>query len=139
MKILTILVISFFFVIASGCSSTHTVNTQSAIYSTSGFQPVHHQTAQFKNIEKKPLLSDHYLMMSLLDRPVTEDQKLMLAFASVQNSAQQNDYPQVPSIFVNTVMIKGAYIQHDRKNYSNNIYQRLIAKDINAISLSGPY
>ena len=32
-------------------------------------------------IVKKPLIADHHLMMSLLNRPVTEDQKMMLAFA----------------------------------------------------------
>ena len=33
-------------------------------------------------VEKKPLVSDHYLMLSLLNRPMTQDQQMMLAFAA---------------------------------------------------------
>jgi hypothetical protein len=115
MKILTIVTLIFLLLASIGCSSTRTV--------------------QYQEIEKRPLISDHYLMMSLLNRPVTEDQKLMLAFARVQDEYQQ----QLSPIFVNTVMIQGEKSEQSSNKRSNSVYKNLIAKDVNAIRMSGPY
>ena len=85
-------------------------------------------------VEKKPLLSDHYLMLSLLNRPVTEDQKMMLAFTR-QSDNYQNPY------FVNTIEIKG---DNSTDSYSNsssktiNSYSSLISQDFNSVRISGP-
>lgn len=114
MKLINIIVL-IILVICSACSSTKTVK-----------------------IEKKPLISDHYLMMSLLNRPMTGDQKLMLAFAKQQEQYFDNSSP----IFVNAVMIKGdKNEQPSQSTHSNNngIYSSLIAQDINAIRVSGPF
>jgi len=86
-------------------------------------------------IEKRPLLSDHHLMMSLLNRPMTQDQKMMLAFSKQQDSYQS----QTPTIFVNTIFIKGEKTEQPATNSQNNYYQHLIAKDINSVRVSGPY
>ena len=115
MKLLTTLILITFLLTSIGCSSTKTVNIE--------------------KIEKRALISDHYLMMSLLNRPVTEDQKLMLAFARVQDEYRQELSP----VFVNAVMIKGEKSEHGTNKRSSSIYSSLIAKDINAISMSGPY
>ncbi len=108
MKLLNIIIVTFLLLTTFACSSTKTVK-----------------------IEKKPLVSDHYLMMSLLNRPMTGDQKLMLAFAQQQDEYQQEAMP----IFVNAVMITGE--KSTRRN--QNIYTDLIAKDINAIRISGTF
>ncbi|MEW6991055.1 hypothetical protein AADZ91_10235 [Colwelliaceae bacterium 6441] len=115
MKPFITLLLFTFLLTAVGCSSTKTVNIQ--------------------KIEKRALISDHYLMMSLLNRPMTEDQKLMLAFAKTQDEYHQ----QLSPVFVNTVMIKGDKTADDIPSRTNNIYSSLIAKDINSIRMSGPY
>lgn len=115
MKKLTYLTLFFVLLTSIGCSSTKTV--------------------KYKHLEKKPLMSDHYLMMSLLNRPVTEDQKLMLAFARVQDEYQQ----QLTPVFVNAVMITGDKAEQSSHQRPTSIYSSLIAEDINAIRMSGPY
>lgn len=115
MKKLTIVILFSLLFSSIGCSSTRTV--------------------KYQEMEKKPLISDHYLMMSLLNRPVTEDQKLMLAFAKVQHDYQQ----QLSPIFVNAVMIKGEKTEQSPHERPTSFYSNLIAKDINAIRMSGPY
>lgn len=78
---------------------------------------------------KKPLISDHYLLMSLINRPVTADQQMMLAFAKQREMAYG-------SIFVNAVSIKGPkYVDNSSPQ---SIYNPLISNDINAINLQGP-
>ncbi len=86
-------------------------------------------TPQQTKLEKKPLISDHHLLMSLLNRPITADQKMMLAFAK-QRDYNNND------IFVNYVNIKGPRRNNDI--YTPTIYTALIANDINSIRLQGP-
>jgi hypothetical protein len=78
---------------------------------------------------KKPLISDHYLLMSLINRPVTADQQMMLAFAK-----EREIY--YGSAFVNAVSIKGPkYIDNSSPQ---NIYSALINNDQNSIALQGP-
>lgn len=93
-------------------------------------------TQHIVKIEKRPLISDHHLMMSLLNRPITQDQQLMLAFAD-----QQAQY-RTGSLFVNTVAILGEKptkpSTEQSYNRVNNSYTALIASDVNAIRLSGP-
>lgn len=80
-------------------------------------------------LTKKPLVSDHYLLMSLINRPVTADQQMMLAFAK----QRETDYGDV---FVNAVSIKGPkFIDNSTPT---NMYSRLIANDRNSIQLQGP-
>ena len=79
-------------------------------------------------IVKKPLISDHHLMMSLLNRPVTEDQKMMLAFAQ-QRERYTND------IFVNTVSIKGPKDSDIDIRRTQHVYAALIERDVNSVSI----
>ena len=115
MKLLTTLALCIFLITSIGCSSTKTIS--------------------MKKLEKRPLISDHYLMMSLLNRPMTEDQKLMLAFTKQQNSYFQDISP----VFVNAVMIKGEKTNQQQETRTIGIYDSLIAKDINSIRVSGPF
>jgi len=79
-------------------------------------------------IEKKPLISDHHLMMSLLHRPVPEDQKMMIAFAQ-QRERYSSD------IFVNAVSIKGPKASDDNINRPQHAYAALIERDVNAVTI----
>ncbi|WP_206484084.1 hypothetical protein [Thalassotalea sp. G2M2-11] len=88
-----------------------------------------------EKITKKPLVSDHHLMMSLLNRPMTGDQKLMLAFTQQQQDYQQDLAP----VFVNAVYIRGDKNTDEQITSHQGIYSALIAKDINAIRVSGPF
>jgi len=79
-------------------------------------------------LEKKPLISDHHLMMSLLNRPVTEDQKMMLAFAQ-----QREKYSN--AIFINSVSIKGPKSSDTNSQRNQHIYAGLIERDVNSVSI----
>jgi len=83
-------------------------------------------------IEKKPLISDHHLMLSLLNRTMTEDQQMMLAFAD-QRASFQAIY------FVNAVDIKGPKNdEYSITNRAKHNYSNLIAQDFNSVQISGP-
>ncbi|GHG01814.1 hypothetical protein [Thalassotalea marina] len=84
--------------------------------------------------DKKPLISDHYLMLSLLDRPITTDQQLMVAFAQQQDQLQQGLNP----VFVRPVYLIGAEIETKQTDKYTSYYSQLIAQDINAKRISGP-
>ena len=107
MKNLSLLVALTFITLLSGCSTTPEIIA-----------------------DKKPLTSDHMLMMSLLNRPITQDQKMMLAFAE-QRTELQSPY------FVNAIEIKGEK-SSDTQAKAPHIYSRLIAQDFNSVRISGP-
>jgi hypothetical protein len=79
-------------------------------------------------IVKKPLLSDHHLMMSLLNRPVTEDQKMMLAFAKQRESYSSD-------MFVNAVSIRGPKESDIDTSRVQHVYAALIERDVNSVSI----
>ena len=81
-------------------------------------------------VEKKPLVSDHYLMLSLLNRPMTQDQQMMLAFAE-----QRENYQRL--YFVNAVTIKGEKNEKQTTRMQHR-YSNLIAQDFNSVQISGP-
>lgn len=83
------------------------------------------------NSIKKPLPSDHHLMMSLLNRPMTADQAMMLAFAKERESYH--------SPFSNDgVEIKGERYPDEPSTRSRHAYAHLISQDINAVTISAP-
>lgn len=119
------------------CSSTEQVSNN--YYLDNGYSRgfVHNNfshtqfTSVNENTIKKAMNSDYQLMMSLLNRPITADQAMMLAFE--QERAHYN-YP-----FSNyAVEIKGEK-NSDKTNYrANNAYTELISQDINAVNISAP-
>lgn len=89
-------------------------------------------------IVKKPLISDHYLMLSLLNREITQDQQMMLAFAA-HRASYQSPY------FVNAVDIRGPKnnefnngFNGEYKTRPTHSYSKLIAQDFNSVQISGP-
>jgi len=86
-------------------------------------------TPKAEKLVKKTLVSDHYLLMSLLNRPIPADQQMMLAFAKQREV-------EYGAIFVNAVSIKGPKFI-DNSN-SLNTYSSLISNDVNSIGLQGP-
>lgn len=86
-----------------------------------------------KNSIKKPLNSDHQLMMSLLNRPMTADQAMMLAFAQ-----ERSRYSENFSNYANKgVMIKGDITSDNSNERTEHVYAQLISQDINSVSISG--
>jgi hypothetical protein len=82
-------------------------------------------------IEKKPLISDQYLLLSLLNRPVTQDQQMMLAFAK-----QRDDFQNL--YFVNSVEIRGPKSDATKSTRATHAFSNLIAQDFNSVRISGP-
>lgn len=86
-----------------------------------------------KDSIKKPLNSEHQLMMSLLNRPVTADQAMMLAF-----SQERTDYSDSFSNYANKgIMIKGDITSDNSNDRTEHVYAQLISQDINSVSISG--
>ena len=114
----------------TACSNTaqltqeNTISYPASAFEKSAFTPATNQT------EKKSFASDHHLMMSLLNRPMTADQKMMLAFAKLNQDNSQS------ASFNNYVSIRG---EKENKHQIKLItrYTKLIANDINAVNISG--
>jgi len=80
---------------------------------------------------KKSFACDHHLMTSLLNRPMTADQAMMLAFTK-QMQTQNN-----VSAFVDVVSIRGQKSVESQSSSSNSQYLTSIANDINAVTITG--
>ncbi len=102
-----------------------------------GYYKSHFKHTQFVPVTastvKKQSQSDHQLMMSLLNRPMTADQAMMLTFAKERRaysaSLSSNDYG---------VRIKGAKNSTNSQHHSEHIYASLIAQDINSVAVTAP-
>jgi len=122
------------------CSSTEQVNNEQlsdnsyAQHDNNSNFPHSQFTPISKHGIKKPLNSDHHLMMSLLNRPMTEDQAMMLAFAQ-ERAEYANSYSHYAN---NAVMIKGDKASDSSSNRTEHAYAQLISQDINAVSISAP-
>jgi len=86
-------------------------------------------TTYKKDSIKKAASSDQQLMLSLLNRPMPEDQRMMLAFAK----RQENYFPDST--------IVGVQIKGDSKTEKSQIrvisqYAQVIEQDINSVSIS---
>jgi len=119
------------------CSSTEQVNNNyfndngyargfvSDNFSHSQFTPVN------KNTIKKNMQSDHHLMMSLLNRPITADQAMMLAFEQ-ERANYSNSFSNY------AVEIKGDKSTDKLSSRAESRYTQLISQDINAVNISAP-
>jgi hypothetical protein len=72
-------------------------------------------------------------MMSLLNRPITADQVMMLAFAQ----ERANDTNNFANYVNNAVMIKGDKTSDNSSGRTEYVYAQLISQDINAVSITG--
>lgn len=119
------------------CSTTESINNSSFVdkrYDNSRMNK-HFSHTQFtpnnKSTIKKAMSSDHELMMSVLNRPITADQAMILALK--QERANYGPY------FSNyTVRIRGDRNSDTTNVRTENIYTQLISQDINAIDISAP-
>jgi hypothetical protein len=121
------------------CSSTeqvshHDLSGNDLTQNYAGYSFPHSQFTPINNGGiKKPLGSDHQLMMSLLNRPMTEDQAMMLAFAQ-----ERARYTHTFTNYANSgVVIKGAKVEDEISNRMGHVYAQLISKDINSVLISG--
>ncbi len=122
------------------CSSTEQANNEqlsdnaysqnyiTTSFSHSQFSPIN------KDSIKKPLNSDHQLMMSLLNRPMTADQAMMLSFAE-ERARYANNFPNYAN---NGIAIKGSKSSDSSSSRTKHVYAQLISQDINAVSISAP-
>ena len=136
------LVLSCIFLFA--CSSTQQVQTQRL--SENEFFKEYREVAIDANNEhlfhddislintpanRSHLYSDHQLMMSLLNRPITSDQAMMIAIAKEREHYNYSlpDYG---------IAIKGDKSMDKNDYRPNNRYTNLIIQDINSVNISAP-
>lgn len=129
MKIFTVGCTLFLSFILSACSSTAKVNLepQSDHYYAKNF--THHEfTTYHKDSVKKAAYSDQQLMLSLLNRAMPEDQRMMLAFAKRQES-------YLPESTIVGIQIKGDKRTEETKARVISNYARVIEQDNNAVMI----
>jgi hypothetical protein len=129
MKVLKIAIALLYCSLVVACSQTTHLTSESinSNYYSNDFKHTHF-TANHKGMQKKAASSDQQLMLSLLNRPIPEDQRMMLAFAK-----RHRDYSP-DSIIVGT-KIMGDKITNEPQEQNTSIYADLIENDINAISI----
>ncbi|MEW6994537.1 hypothetical protein AADZ84_09775 [Colwelliaceae bacterium MEBiC 14330] len=130
MKIFKISIALFFCSAIAACSHTKhlSVNTTDGHYYAKDFNHTQFSTYH-KGSHKKPTSSDRQLMQSLLNRPIPEDQRMMLAFAK----RQENYYPDSAIVGIKII---GEKDNNDTKQQNVSIYADLIVNDINSVSIS---
>lgn len=130
MKVFTIIVSLFLCLALSACSNTTPaeLSTNNNHYYAKAFN--HNEFATYnKDSIKKEASSDQQLMLSLLNRPVPEDQRMMLTFAKRQES-------YFPDSTIVGVQIKGDSKSDNKRSRSISQYAQVIEQDINAVSIS---
>lgn len=130
MKVFQITINLFFCFALAACSSTSQVNldNESNHYYAKEFS--HHEfTVHNKDSIKKAASSDQQLMLSLLNRPMPEDQRMMLAFAKRQET-------YFPDSTIVGIQIKGDKSQQEDKTRVSSQYAHIIKQDINSVAIS---
>ncbi|PKI14714.1 hypothetical protein [Colwellia sp. 12G3] len=130
MKVLKIFSSLFITFAISACSSTAQVNfePQNNHYYTKDF--IHSEfTVYHKGSVKKSASTDQQLMFSLLNRPMPEDQRMMLAFAEHQER-------YLPDSTIVGIQIKGHKRTEETKERVSSNYAHVIEQDINAVMIS---
>lgn len=136
MKVLKSVVIILISTLVCACGSTskHSLNTDVNTELKNGYyqSQFSHNSFSLSNHKtiKKSNTSDHHLMLSLLNRPMTEDRKMMLAFAK-----QRARY--LPVQLAQGIQIKGD-VKQDSNGTNELPYTVLIAQDSNAINIIAP-
>ncbi|AAZ26476.1 hypothetical protein [Colwellia psychrerythraea] len=130
MKVFKIAVCLLCFLVLGACSNTAQVepSSENNHYFAKEFSHNEFITYQ-KDSVKKSASSDHELMLSLLNRPMPEDQRMMLAFAQ----RQANYFPDSTII---GVQIKGDKKNQNISTRTRSQYAQTIAQDINAVTIS---
>lgn len=126
-KLISYLIISLSL---SACSSTSlpVFTTDDNHYYAKDFTHTEFSTSDKTSI-KKQASSDHDLLLSLLNRDIPEDQKMMLAFAK-----NQENY--LPDSTIVGVKIKGNKEKEHSHERTTSQYAFRINQDINSVSIS---
>lgn len=130
MKVFNIAFTLLLSLLLGACSSTSPVD--SSLTSTGYYAkqfPHTEFSANNKNTVKKPMTSDQALMISLLNRPVPEDQKMMLAYAK-----QQKSY--FPDSTIVGIQIRGSKTADKLQQQNTSVYAELIEQDVNSVTIS---
>ncbi|TPH13846.1 hypothetical protein [Litorilituus lipolyticus] len=134
LKSTVIILVSTMVCACSSTSNSYSSNEQNNElnngYFQSDFYHCNFTTSDQKSL-KKTNNSDHQLMLSLLNRPMTEDKKMMLTFAQERAS-------YLPSQLANGIQIKGQVEQDESNDRFSYPYSDLIAQDINATHIIAP-
>jgi hypothetical protein len=120
----------FLFFTISACSNTAQVNVESDKnhYYAKDFN--HNEfTVYNKGSVKKSASTDRELMLSLINRAMPEDQRMMLAFAKRQES-------YLPDNSIVGIQIKGDKHEETTKSRVTSNYAHIIEQDINSVSIS---
>lgn len=120
-----------------GCTSTNDITQYETMenkyyhgYISENYTHTEFTTFNQKSV-KRPALSDHHLLMSLLNRPMTADQAMMIAFE--QERASYNPY------YTNyAVEIRGDKSSDESNRRVVSVYSTLISQDLNAVSIQAP-
>lgn len=130
MKVFKIYSALFLCLAITACSSKAPVNSgpQSNHYYTNNFN--HSEfTTHHKNSVKKAASSDQQLLLSLLNRPMPEDQRMMLAFAQSQEN-------YLPDSTIVGIKIKGDKREEENSTRVISNYAHVIEHDINAVMIT---
>ena len=128
-------------VLLFACSNTQTFNTKNAYVDISEND---YMKKQFYNTYASKInaptnqytqYTDHQLMMSLLNRPVTADHAMMIAFEQ-ERMAYTASFSSSSSYGIE---IKGNKNDENINYRANNLYSELILQDINAVNMSAPH
>jgi len=127
------------------CSSTEQVSNKQL--SDNGYAQIYisenYNRTQFSAVNqhtmKKVLNSDHQLMMSLLNRPMTVDQTMMVNFAKQRASYSTAYAANINTAYENTgTAIKGPSESNNNSARTVHLYAHLIEQDVNAVTITAP-
>ncbi len=117
----------------SACSSTQDSYSDSNSRLNNGYYANQFTKTAFEeqsaNTEKKPPASDHELMITLLNRPMTADQAMMERF-----ERERAQYAH--SFSIQRVAIKGERSSDKTQERAQHAYAHLINKDNNSIEIT---
>ncbi|KGJ97065.1 hypothetical protein [Colwellia psychrerythraea] len=130
MKVFKIFCYLVLYVAVTACSNTEQLNLnhQSNHYYQKEFNHTEF-TAHHHGSVKRAASSDQQLMISLLNRPLPEDQRMMLAFAK-----RQDNY--FPDSTITGIRIKGEKSDKVITNRVTSHYAKTIEQDHNAVAIS---
>ena len=130
MKIFKIGCYLFLYFTISACSNTAHVNVEpdNNHYYANDFNHTEF-TVYNKGSVKKRASTDQELMLSLINRAMTEDQRMMLAFAKSQER-------YLPENTIVGIQIKGDKHEETTKQRVISNYAQMIDRDINAVHIS---
>jgi len=119
------------------CSNTQEINNNNFVDNRYSHNFISKQTFRTEftllneNRAQRAIHSDHQLMMSILNRPITTDQAMKFAFKQ-ERSIDGHQFANY------AVKIRGDKSSDITSPRAENVYTQLISQDINAININAP-